>query len=109
MFQSTRPTRGATCTRLPDYSSHDVSIHAPHAGRDVGDQLDCRRCAGFNPRAPRGARLASGAELLKAMTGFQSTRPTRGATTPPVGRSWVADRKSTRLNSSHANISYAVF
>src|SRR5947209_19440955 len=25
------------------------------------------------------------------------------------GASWLADRKSTRLNSSHANISYAVF
>src|SRR3712207_8470521 len=24
-------------------------------------------------------------------------------------RAWVGDRKSTRLNSSHANISYAVF
>src|SRR5438445_3717823 len=33
------------------------------------------------------------------------TRPARGA--PPAGR--MRDRKSTRLNSSHANISYAVF
>src|SRR3712207_7730950 len=30
--------------------------------------------------------------------------------TAPTTRSWTdADRKSTRLNSSHANISYAVF
>src|SRR3712207_7669915 len=28
---------------------------------------------------------------------------------PEVRRSLLADRKSTRLNSSHANISYAVF
>src|SRR3712207_7182959 len=29
---------------------------------------------------------------------------------PPAWRAaWVEDRKSTRLNSSHANISYAVF
>src|SRR3712207_7956313 len=28
---------------------------------------------------------------------------------PPGRRSTTADRKSTRLNSSHANISYAVF
>src|SRR3712207_8852192 len=28
---------------------------------------------------------------------------------PPAGRPRVEDRKSTRLNSSHANISYAVF
>src|SRR3712207_8183305 len=27
----------------------------------------------------------------------------------PAERSWNGDRKSTRLNSSHANISYAVF
>src|SRR3712207_8005782 len=26
-----------------------------------------------------------------------------------IGRGWLLDRKSTRLNSSHANISYAVF
>src|SRR3712207_9470041 len=26
-----------------------------------------------------------------------------------AGRRWLRDRKSTRLNSSHANISYAVF
>src|SRR3712207_7437358 len=28
---------------------------------------------------------------------------------PPEDASWQVDRKSTRLNSSHANISYAVF
>src|SRR5438309_7500658 len=42
-----------------------------------------------------------------------------GASGPPHGRAWhggddprpriVADRKSTRLNSSHSSISYAVF
>src|SRR3712207_7424376 len=41
-------------------------------------------------------------------------RPERGgqvdAAEPPVGRRGAhRDRKSTRLNSSHANISYAVF
>src|SRR3712207_7118232 len=30
-------------------------------------------------------------------------------TPPPNTSGYVADRKSTRLNSSHANISYAVF
>src|SRR5205085_12580662 len=29
--------------------------------------------------------------------------------TPPPCSSWVLDRKSTRLNSSHSQISYAVF
>src|SRR3712207_8888095 len=40
------------------------------------------------------------------------TRVTQGAAPWPAGSSGVgawADRKSTRLNSSHANISYAVF
>ena len=35
VFQSTRPMRGATigsCKRIP---TKDVSIHAPHAGRDL--------------------------------------------------------------------------
>src|SRR3712207_7013271 len=37
-------------------------------------------------------------------------RPAReGSTGPAVGRRRLPDRKSTRLNSSHANISYAVF
>src|SRR5258707_15380422 len=39
--------------------------------------------------------------------------PTRPAKTTATWRAcppcWPADRKSTRLNSSHANISYAVF
>src|SRR3712207_7310298 len=33
----------------------------------------------------------------------------RGLRIAPLDRRDVADRKSTRLNSSHANISYAVF
>src|SRR3712207_8021846 len=38
-----------------------------------------------------------------------SDRHKRGIPHPQVGGTWEADRKSTRLNSSHANISYAVF
>ena len=56
MFQSTRPMRGATV--VPEHIANriDVSIHAPHAGRDISS-VRCRcsfRC--FNPRAPCGAR-----------------------------------------------------
>src|SRR5438445_12452556 len=47
-----------------------------------------RRCDGIDPRSPNRAG--------------SPRRPVHGA---PGGR----DRKSTRLNSSHANISYAVF
>src|SRR3712207_8971197 len=40
-------------------------------------------------------------------SGVQDPRRPRSADLPDMGR--LQDRKSTRLNSSHANISYAVF
>ena len=78
-FQSTRPMRGATFYILPTMRARDISIHAPHAGRDAGDKyITGSNCisihaplAGcdvehiqhtvwfspyFNPRAPCGAR-----------------------------------------------------
>ena len=81
-FQSTRPMRGATFYILPTMRARDISIHAPHAGRDAGDKyITGSNCisihaplAGcdvehiqhtvwfspyFNPRAPCGARLRS--------------------------------------------------
>ena len=63
LFQSTRPSRGAT----------------PSPRKDHG------RLPDFNPRAPRGARLSRGyAEMWTK--GFQSTRPSRGATSTLWGR-----------------------
>ena len=56
-FQSTRPMRGATVTRVVTLVTIVISIHAPHAGRDK--TAPCRW-----------------AMTLK----FQSTRPMRGAT-----------------------------
>ena len=79
LFQSTRPMRGATFYILPTMRARDISIHAPHAGRDAGDKyITGSNCisihaplAGcdvehiqhtvwfspyFNPRAPCGAR-----------------------------------------------------
>src|SRR3712207_8588430 len=53
--------------------------------------------AGCSPRAPRGLRPSCRAPY-----------PARGNTAAPSS-SVSGDRKSTRLNSSHANISYAVF
>src|SRR3712207_9009172 len=57
-----------------------------------------------------------GAAAGLAFVGGQR-RPAMTQSTPPAGfegremtfASWGGDRKSTRLNSSHANISYAVF
>src|SRR3712207_6975307 len=42
-------------------------------------------------------------------TGWHLDRSRRGRSRHRVARAGLEDRKSTRLNSSHANISYAVF
>ena len=105
-FQSTRPMRGATVI-LPIFRDNlQVSIHAPHAGRDQQISADNKTERGFNPRAPCGARLPCkgfcvfhpcfnprapcGARrracvLVKSGKVFQSTRPMRGATMATSG------------------------
>ena len=120
-FQSTRPMRGATspwgrvrpcqtdfnprapCGARPDEASsappgRSISIHAPHAGRDVR-----RRCGrawrrNFNPRAPCGARLVYANISVKSRE-FQSTRPMRGAT---GGRETFAVRQNISIHAPHA-------
>ena len=73
--------RGATSFSEFLAASQDISIHAPHAGRDpemavlLGVKVD------FNPRAPCGARLPIPSCLVLGPV-FQSTRPMRGATAP---------------------------
>src|SRR3712207_6963710 len=63
-------------------TQHPVKIGVVHLGRADGD-ADAHRLEGLLQLAPRaGGQEAAGADI---------------------------DRKSTRLNSSHANISYAVF
>src|SRR3712207_8614971 len=57
------------------------------------------RSEGSSPSA-----IVDGARCLRPAG---RTRPGRPITTPDT--STIQDRKSTRLNSSHANISYAVF
>jgi len=57
-FQSTRPARGATTCGLSDSARSRVSIHAPRAGRDTRTYRESLTPTSFNPRAPRGARLA---------------------------------------------------
>ena len=78
-FQSTRPVRGATPPPPKLQPRRGVSIHAPRAGRDERVQHDATASAGFNPRAPCGARRCS-SYGNRIATGFQSTRPVRGAT-----------------------------
>src|SRR5258707_11332925 len=59
----------------------------------------------LSTRDPRAVLLPSPAGLLLR---FCHSSLHCLAPTPHAGRGWT-DRKSTRLNSSHANISYAVF
>ena len=81
-FQSTRPMRGATPINPFPKSLYNVSIHAPHAGRDASSPTPCGSFSGFNPRAPCGARLSYAEKISPAYGWFQSTRPMRGATSP---------------------------
>ena len=60
-FQSTRPIRGATPPAHPSGDDQNISIHAPHTGRD-------------GKRKP---------QTISTLI-FQSTRPIRGATTPKL-------------------------
>src|SRR3712207_7083107 len=61
-------------------------------------QLDAARAA------EKAARQAAAAPAVPVSPADPAAPMTPETTTPPV-----TDRKSTRLNSSHANISYAVF
>src|SRR3712207_7784092 len=60
---------------------------------------------GVPDRLPRRHRERTGSVAGAATANAESRRARGGA----PGRVAVEDRKSTRLNSSHANISYAVF
>src|SRR3712207_7202200 len=65
--------------------------------------------------APGGRRLVSGPlcrdhrRVVVPLRRVGSHLPVITAAGRPAGRPTGLDRKSTRLNSSHANISYAVF
>src|SRR3712207_8948901 len=67
------------------------AVGPPHVGAQVGLG---------EGRQPRHGRQAGGAEPLHSE---------RRQAHPRLAGPEVQDRKSTRLNSSHANISYAVF
>ena len=81
LFQSTRPMRGAT---LNHWNHHhpklNISIHAPHAGRDYFPDTVEEVVFQFQSTRPmRGATEKQPDAGKRA--GFQSTRPMRGATT----------------------------
>src|SRR3712207_8840828 len=59
--------------------------------------------------APRRARHAARRGAVRVRPAGRARRGAVAALVPPQGAEGGRDRKSTRLNSSHANISYAVF
>ena len=75
-----KPTHtGRDATKEATGIKHEISIHAPHTGRDA---CFCRLPSPleyFNPRAPYGARLKYRL-VSEVQAQFQSTRPIRGAT-----------------------------
>ena len=72
-FQSTRPMRDATRIRVHAPAIFQISIHAPHAGRDE-----------------------AGLVVLVDRVQFQSTRPMRDATMARIGREYIPQFQSTR-------------
>src|SRR3712207_7752829 len=60
------------------------------------------------PQGPGGQPAQDGADLWPRAKDRQAGCPEVGSSCPS-GPQAALDRKSTRLNSSHANISYAVF
>src|SRR3712207_8633631 len=66
-------------------------------GAGVGRRLEHDELAGLEHAGERVAGVQQRAQVRLAVAGERCREPRRG------------DRKSTRLNSSHANISYAVF
>ena len=79
-FQSTHPARGATSIYKFGTVFVDISIHAPREGCDP-TLCDCIDTIGnFNPRTPRGVRLAANCSSSISRDTFQSTHPARGAT-----------------------------
>ena len=79
-FQSTRPIRGATALRRRWNRRYDISIHAPHTGRDSGGIPIQGYLPHISIHAPHTGRDYSGFLSLACDAIFQSTRPIRGAT-----------------------------
>src|SRR5690606_41496042 len=92
---SSFPTRRSSDLR--DRASFEFALVSVAVGLDIGDGVihDARLAAGGVGTKPWRLRTAE-----EALNG--------GPATPETYRA-AADRKSTRLNSSHVKISYAVF
>ena len=79
VFQSTPPAWGATQHTQSRGADRKISIHAPRVGSDFLRLKYKIRDCNFNPRPPRGERLAFERPFGIAQK-FQSTPPAWGAT-----------------------------
>src|SRR3712207_6920868 len=93
LFPSTPPFRAPTRSRPRPPREHPPPLQPPHT--------QARRPT--QPLTPR----PLGTSPLRPPVTFLHTLPPQAPLHLPLSRR--PDRKSTRLNSSHANISYAVF
>src|SRR2546430_7799664 len=81
----------------------ELRILCPEA---LGACLELRRIVLRPPVAKRAGSIDLPALIVEAVRHLVTDHPTDG----PVVDGWIGiDRKSTRLNSSHSQISYAVF
>src|SRR4051812_9377142 len=90
--------RGGTCRTGTAYGF-------PGPGRPPGGAYPRDGADGFGPTMVRNHGISLPRRLRVAHE--PAARPLRFS--PMLGRLRLADRKSTRLNSSHMSISYAVF
>src|SRR5690606_40347737 len=93
-------------TQIYSLSLHDALPISVRAGAGVrpsaaGPDLRARRAAGAFRQRQRGADGRGGAPVAGRAVAADAARLHR--------RAAAGDRKSTRLNSSHVKISYAVF
>src|SRR5207249_10253366 len=101
-----QPAASATSTpslhdALPIYLGEDGAAARAHGEERPRARLDAVAGHGAEPAHPRVAP--------PARSRAAAARAPRGAGVLRSGRSAARDRKSTRLNSSHVSISYAVF
>src|SRR3712207_8574379 len=92
-----RPPRSTLFPYTPLFRSLGVECAAEHHLLGVLGDVDEAAGADRHPAELRDVDMAVAVDLAEAQ---------EGEVEPAAG---VEDRKSTRLNSSHANISYAVF
>src|SRR6266853_2543776 len=76
--------------------------------QEIGEQDTGRDDEAQDPREPE-SRRAHGRRAPERVGGAQLGEPEEVASAEPYSPQRNGDRKSTRLNSSHSQISYAVF